>query len=167
LAEAETDIAQAEVALAQARRRSDLALQLNYGREGDENIVMAGIAVSLPFVNPKKSVVLQAKARRNRAKIAAEAKKIAISAEIEGARSTYAAAVAAVNRMARDVLPRQLENESMAKESYVAGKIDLTTLLQVRHDVIETQQEYLLYLSETAQAGVQLAKTVRLFSSTQ
>jgi cobalt-zinc-cadmium efflux system outer membrane protein len=156
----------ADVALAKAEQRPDVALRLSYQREGDENIALAGVSVGLPFLNPRRGPVQEALARKERARIAVEIRRAAISTEIEGARRAYEAAAEAVLRIERDGLALQRENESLAAESYRAGKINLSTLLQVRREALETRREYLERLLEAAEAGVGLASAVGTFPAT-
>ena len=156
-ARAEVEASRASISLAEAERLPDLALRVSYKREGNDNIALGGITVSLPFLNPRPGPIQEARVQNQRAQIAAEARQAAISAEIEGALKTYDAAVEAVRRIETDGLVLQQENESLAGESYRAGKINLSTLLQVRRDALETRREYLERLLEAADAGVELA----------
>ncbi len=156
-ARAEVEASLAAISLAEAERLPDLAFRVSYKREGNDNIALAGITVSLPFLNPRPGPIQEARVQNQRAQIAAEVRQAAISAEIEGARNTYDAAVEAVRRIETDGLVLQQENESLAGESYRAGKINLSTLLQVRRDALETRREYLERLLEAADAGVELA----------
>ncbi len=154
---ADVEGSRAAVSLAEAERLPDLAFRLSYKREGKENIALGGITVSLPFLNPRQGPLQEARVQNQRAQIAAEVRQAAITAEIEGARRAYDAAVESVRRIEADGLTLQQENESMAGESYRAGKINLSTLLQVRRDALETRREYLKRLLEAAEAGVELA----------
>lgn len=156
-AQAEVEAADAEIAVARADQRPDLALRMSYKREGEENVALAGLSVTLPFVNRKEGAVQEARVRKRRAEIIAETQKAAISAELEGARLAYEAASEAVRRMESEGLPLQQENDSMATESYRAGKINLTTLLQIRREALETRKEYLERLLQAAAAGAELA----------
>lgn len=156
-ARAEVEASRAAISLAEAERLPDLAFRVSYKREGSDNIALGGITVSLPFLNPRPGPIQEARVQNQRAQIAAEVRQAAISAEIEGARNTYDAAVEAVHRIEADGLILQQENESLAGESYRAGKINLSTLLQVRRDALETRREYLERLLEAADAGVELA----------
>ena len=165
-ARAEVAAAEAGVALAQAELRPDVALRLGYHQEGDEKVAMAGVSMSLPFLNSRdEAPVRVAMAKSRRTRILAESKERAISNQIEGARRAYESAAEAVRRMEDDALPLQRENQSMATESYRSGKIDLTTLLQVRREALETQREYQERLLNSAQAGVGLASAVGTFSN--
>lgn len=156
-ARAEVEASRAAISLAEAERLPDLAFRVSYKREGSDNIALGGITVSLPFLNPRPGPIQEARVQHQRAQIAAEVRQAAISAEIEGTRNTYDAAVEAVRRIEEGGLVLQQENESLAGESYRAGKINLSTLLQVRRDALETRQEYLERLLEAADAGVEMA----------
>lgn len=156
-ARAEEDAARAAISLAESEKLPDLAFRVSYKREGSENIALGGITVSLPFLNPRPGPIQEARVQNQRAQIAVELRQTAISAEIEGARNAYNAAVEAVRHIEVDGLALQQENESLAGESYRAGKINLSTLLQVRRDALETRREYLERLLEAVDAGVELA----------
>lgn len=165
-ARAEMEASKAGVALAKAELRPDVALRLSYHEEGDEKVGLAGVAVGLPFLNPRRDApVREAMARRRRAEIIAETKNAVVSTQIEGARLAYEGAVEAVRRMEEDALPLQYENQTMATESYRRGKIDLATLLQVRREALETRREYLDRLLNVSEAGVGLASAVGTFSN--
>lgn len=157
---AEVDASRAGVALAEAQRRSDIAFRVGYRHEEGDDIVQGGVSIPLPFFNPGKGPVQEARARSDRARIDAEARKAAVLSEIEGARSAYTAAAESVRLLEKDGLPRQQENEALARESYRAGKINLATLLQVRRDALDTRREYLERLLDAADAGVNLAAAV-------
>ncbi len=154
---ADVEASRAAVSLADAERLPDLAFRLSYKREGNENIALGGITVSLPFLNPRQGPVKEARVQKQRAEIAAAVRQAAITAENEGARRAYDEAVEAVRRIEADGLPLKQENESLAVESYRAGKINLSTLLQVRRDALEIGRAYLERLLEAAEAGVELA----------
>jgi len=154
---ADVEASRAAISLAEADRLPDVALRISYKREGDDNVALGGISVSLPFMNPRQAPVQEARVQQQRAQLAAEISQAAIAAEIEGARNAYASAVEAVRRMEADGLALQQENESLAQESYRAGKINLSTLLQLRREALETRREYLELLLAAAEAGVELA----------
>ena len=161
---AEVEVSAANVALAKAEQRPDVALRLSFGQEGEENIAMAGVSIGLPFLNPRQGAVQEAEAKNKRANIAAENRRAAIANEIESARLAYKSAVESVRRLETDALPLQADNQLMAAESYRAGKINLATVLQVRREVIETQREYLERLAEASQSSINLASAIGIFS---
>lgn len=164
-ARAEVEAADAGIALAKSEQLPDLALRLSYQQEGDEKVALAGVAVGLPFLNPRREApVREAMARSQRARIVAATKEAVISSQIEGARLAYQAAVEAVRGMEEVALPLQSENQAMATESYRSGKIALATLLQVRREALETRREYLDHLLKASEAGIGLASAVGTFS---
>lgn len=163
-ARADVEASKAGVDLAKAELRPDVALRLIYHEEGDEKVALAGVAVDLPFLNPRSEASVQeAMARSQRARIVAEVKEAAISSQIEGARRAYESAVVAVRRMEEDAIPLQRENESMATESYRSGKIGLADLLQVRRESLDTRREYLDQLLKASEAGIELASAIGAF----
>ncbi len=165
-ARADAEASEAGVALARAELRPDVALRLSYHQEGDEKVAMAGVAIGLPFLNPRdEAPVREAMAKSQRTRIIAESRERAVSNQIEGARLAYESAAEAVRRMEEEALPLQRENQSMATESYRSGKIDLTTLLQVRREALETRREYLDHLLRASEAGVGLASAVGTLSN--
>jgi len=157
---AEVDASRAGIALAEAQRRPDIAFRVGFRHEEGNDIILGGISVPLPLFNAGKGPVQEARARSDRARITADARKTTISSEIEGSRRAYTAAVESVRLLENDGLPRQKENEALARESYRAGKINLATLLLVRRDALDTRREYLERLLEAADAGVDLAAAV-------
>jgi len=160
---AEVDASRAGVVLAEAQQRADIAFRVGYRHEEGNDIFQGGVSIPLPIFNPGKGPVQEARARSDRARIDAEARKAAVSSEIEGARRSYAAAAESVWLLEKDGLPRQQENEALAREGYRAGKINLATFLLVRRDVLDTRREYLERLLEAAEAGVDLAAAVGRF----
>lgn len=162
---ADVEASRAAISLAEADRLPDVALRISYKREGDDNVALGGVSVSLPFLNPRQAQVQEARVQQQRAQLAAEISQSAIAAEIEGARNAYAAAVQAVRRLEADGLVLQRENESLAQESYRAGKINLSTLLQLRREALETRREYLELLLAAAEAGVELASASGLWTT--
>lgn len=164
---ADVEVSRARIALAEAERKPDLSFRVSLKREGDENVALGGITVGLPFFNPRQAQVQEARVQHRRAQLAAEIRESALSAELEGARDAYAAALEAVRRMESDGLALQKENEKLAHESYRAGKINLATLLQLRRDALETGREYLERLLEAAEAGVELASASGAWTTTK
>ncbi|MBI5439795.1 MAG: TolC family protein [Deltaproteobacteria bacterium] len=155
--------AEAEAALAEAERLPELAFTAGYAREEDANVLLAGVSLSLPLFNPHKGAVLEAEARKQRARVEAETRRVVASAQVEGAREAYGGALEAVRLIEAETLPRAFENEKLTLESYRAGKIGLPTLLQVRREVLEARRAYLDTLLEAAEAGTDLVSALGSF----
>jgi cobalt-zinc-cadmium efflux system outer membrane protein len=85
------------------------------------------------------------------------------SAEVEGARASYLAALSAVHQLEIRGIPRALETETMAQDSYRAGKMDLLGVLVVRREALETRREYLDRLLEAALSAIDVAVATSAF----
>jgi cobalt-zinc-cadmium efflux system outer membrane protein len=156
VARARVSDASADVELADARRWPALSFQVTYAHEESADIAFGGLAITLPLFERGQGERAEARAERHRAELEVELTERAASAEVQGAREAYVAAVAAVDEMTGSALPLAIENERMARESYAAGKIELTAMLVVRREALDTRAEYLERLLEAALAAVDL-----------
>ena len=156
-ARAEVAGSSSEIALADAARFPDVSVRVAYKREDSgANILLGGIAISLPFFERGQGERAESRARHDRAGIELETRQAAANVEVEAARAAYANAVAAVKTLADKGLQLATQNEDMARESYRAGKIELATLLVIRREALETKREHLALLLDAALAGVEL-----------
>ena len=156
-AESELKAAVAQGALARTALLPELSLRWNYGHEGGEAIQRHGWVLSVPLFNHGQGERGQARARRERARVELESRRAAASAEVEGARAGYQAAVGAARQLQVRGIPRALETEAMAQESYRSGKMNLPGVLVVRREALETRREYLDRLLEAALSAIELA----------
>lgn len=159
-ARAEIRSATSEVALADAQRLPDLSLRVGYRREGTEDILLGGFAISLPFFERGQGQRAQARARRERAVVELDTKQATASIQVQAARAAYRATVDAVKKLEEQGLPLAVQNQQMSGESYKAGKIDLSTLLLVRREALDTRREHLDRQLEAALAGVELSSAM-------
>lgn len=155
-ARARVSAASARVTLADTKRWPALSFQLGYAREESADIAFGGLAITLPLFDRGQGERAEARAQRHRAELEVELTERAASAQIEGAREAYVAAVAAVEEMKDTALPLAIENERMARESYAAGKLELPAMLVVQREALDTRVEYLERLLEAALAAVDL-----------
>lgn len=156
VARARVSAAGADVELADARRWPALSFQVTYAHEESDDIAFGGLAITLPIFDRGQGERASARAERHRAALELDLTERAASAELEGARAAYAAAVAAVDELKDSALPLAIENERMARDSYAAGKIELAAMLVVRREALDTRAEYLERLLEAALAAVDL-----------
>ncbi len=156
-AESEVRAARAARALARTGWLPGLAFRLNYGHEQGEPLVRPGLAVSVPLFHSGFEDRGVARAREVRARADLERVRHASAAEREALAGIHASATAAAELLRSRALPLVRESESMARESYRAGKLDLTSLLIVRRDLLETRREHLDRLLDAALAGIDLA----------
>lgn len=157
-ARAEVTTAAAEVSLAEAQRLPEVTGRVTYAREeATTDILLAGLAVSLPIFERGQGEALEAQARRKRAEIELETRRAAVAVEVEAARAAYDASSRSAGALQERGLPTAIENERMARESYAAGKIDLTAMLVIRREALDTRREHADRLLDAALAEVALA----------
>ncbi len=159
---AESDLRAASAALSVARTSGwpAVALRVNYEHTRDEEVISPGLALSLPFFNRGQGARGEAVARRDRAAVELETRRSAASSEAAGARLGYASIEAAAREMEERALPRALEVEELAQQSYGAGKLDLPGLLVVRSGSLDTRREHADRLLEAAERGIELTLAV-------
>ena len=156
-ADRELRAATASKALARSELLPSLAFRLNYGHEAGEPIAQPGLAVTVPLFQHGQESRQVAGAREARANVELERVRNNAAAEAEGLARIYEAAASAAEQLGSRALPRVEESETMVRESYRAGKIDLPALLVVRRDLLDTRREYLDRLLDAALAGIDLA----------
>ena len=152
----EVEVARAETVVARAERWPSLDLRFTYEHERDAEIVLGGIAIALPLFERGQGDVARAAARGKRAQLELSTRTSVATAQADSARDTYAAAVAAVQILAKEAVPLSIENETAAAASYRAGKIELGTLLVIRREALDTRRDHLDRLLEAAIAAVDL-----------
>ena len=152
----EVDLARAEEAVAKAERWPSLDLRGSFEREQGTNAVIGGLTVELPVLARGQGDAARARARARRATTALELQTALAQTEIDSARQTYEATVAAAAILEREALPLSLENETSAAAAYRAGKLELAELLLIRREVLDTRREHLDRLLDAALAAVDL-----------
>jgi len=162
-ARSEVRAAAAGLALGWAALIPDVSLRWNYGHEDGQSVERRGLAVTVPLFNLGQGERGEARARRERARVELESRQVAAATEIEAARTAYSAAVAAARQLEEHGVPRALETEAMARESYRAGKMDLPAVLVVRREALDTRREYLDRLLEAALSGIDLTVATGAF----
>ncbi len=152
----------AQVRVADAARWPSLSFRITYAHEDQgTDILLGGLALSLPLFNRGQGERIVARARQERARVELAALENTIGAESGAARTSFTAAVAAVEILEKRAMPLATENEQLAQESYRAGKLDLPALLVIRRDALATRATHLDRLRDAALAGVELALTLQ------
>jgi cobalt-zinc-cadmium efflux system outer membrane protein len=162
-AQSEVRAAAAGLALGWAALIPDVALRWNHGHEDGQSVERRGLGVTVPLFNLGQGERGEARARRERARVELESRQVAAAVEAEAARTAYSAAVAAARQLEEHGVPRALETEAMARESYRAGKMDLPAVLVVRREALDTRREHLDRLLEAALSGIDLAVATGAF----
>jgi cobalt-zinc-cadmium efflux system outer membrane protein len=156
-AERELRAADAERTLARTTALPKVAFRLNYDHESGVAVARPGLALTVPLFNAGYGERVAARERTERAKIELDARRAAAKAEIEGTEVAYAAARSAAEELGRSGIPQGQEVSVMAEEGYRAGKINLTALLQIRREALDTQREYTDRLLDAALAAIDRA----------
>lgn len=156
-ARAASRVASAEISAARGAAIPALALSARWVHEEGADAVLGGLALSLPFFEHGQGAAAEASARRAAAQSQARLLETAARAEMEGTAATYAAAALAARRLEALGVPRAIETEQMAWESYRAGRLDLPGLIVIRRDLLDTRREHADRLLDAALAAVDLA----------
>ncbi len=165
-AESEMKASLAAVSGAQAAVLPGFSFVLSYQHSRSDDIVRPGLSVSLPLFNRGRGIRGEARARQERAAVELAAQRSAALAESEGAWSAYRSAIASAREIEEHGLARALEMESLARESYEAGKLDLPGLLIVRSSALDTRREHADRMLDAALAGIDLGVAVGALPST-
>lgn len=161
------DIAAAQAAVAEHRaavlradaaRVPDLNLRLTYAREdGGTDILLAGLAVTLPFFDRGQGERAASRARVRRAELELSLTEQTIATEVDVATRAYRSAVASVMKLEETALPLVQRNEELSITAYQAGKAEVGTVILVRRETLDTRREHLDRQLDAALAGVDLS----------
>jgi outer membrane protein, heavy metal efflux system len=153
--------ADADWRLTRAMRRPDLIAGAGLRREDGEPVAGAHVGLSLPLFQRNAGALASAAARIDAARLSLDARRRALETRIRSAYTQYMAALEGLNTLTAGGLPLIEENEQLARESYLAGKLNLVDLLVIRREGFAARRETL-----DAQLNVALAATeLRLAAS--
>lgn len=152
---------EAEIVSADAARFPDLSFRVTYAREdGGTDIVLAGLAVTLPLFDRGQGERAAARVRTRRAELELDLTEQAVATEVEVASQAYVSTVAAVVKLEEDALPLVERNEVLSVTAYEAGKANVSTVILVRREALDTRREYLDRQLAAALAGVELSRSL-------
>lgn len=154
---AETDAALAAVALAETAAWPEVSVIGSYTLDNGEQVASAGLSITLPVFSTGEGERRSAAVRVERSRLLAEATRSRVELDRGRAQLTLRTATDAARVLAGEGLPRAIENESLAREAYRAGKLDLATYVVLRRDSLETRQEHLDRLLEQGLAALAVA----------
>lgn len=146
--------ADADWRLTRAMRRPDLIAGAGLRREDGEPVAGAHVGLSLPLFQRNAGALASAAARIDAARLSLDARRRVLETRIRSAHTQYMAALEALNALTAGGLPLIEENEQLARESYLAGKLNLVDLLVIRREGFAARRETL-----DAQLNVALAAT--------
>ena len=136
--------ARAQASLARREAFPNLAVRGSSERlEGSGNRVLRpGIGITLPAFNQNRGEIQARRAEAEQADLERAALIARIRIDVRRAVTTYRAASAEADVLARTVLVPARENRRLLEVAYRAGKVGLPVLLLIRNQVIDAEQEY-------------------------
>ena len=157
---AEQRAAQAELALAQAEKRSDWALEMSYGDRGPEfsDMLSVGVRIDLPvFAGRRQDPLITAKrAEVDRIDAEREAARREHVAELRKAVANWHAALDRVARYDTELIPLAKDRADTALAAYRGGSGDLADSLIAMSDLIEQELTANDRLAELGEAWASL-----------
>ncbi len=151
---ARADVARAETTLARAAALPDVAVGAWYAQEEGAHIATAGVSVTLPVFDRGQGDLALARAQEATAAAEREAAERRLVATRQGAALVFRQAAEATRLTRDEVVPRADRAVEMAREAYLAGKIDLTTVITLRRQALEARAALQERLLVQALAGV-------------
>lgn len=154
--EAELLEARADRDLGSAVRWPELGIGASYERDEGANIGLGVVSFTFPIFERGQGLRAEARARERRVSAELQAGRTVVTVEVRAALAVYRHRVAAAEELETNALPLLDQNEAQTRRSYESGQIALSDLLAVRREIIGTRLEYLAYLLEAANAGIEL-----------
>jgi cobalt-zinc-cadmium efflux system outer membrane protein len=136
---AESREADAQIQLGRALQRPDLAFRVSYEREQQDNIVLGGLAITLPAFQRGQGTLAGGAARAARARLELDVARQTATSELETAYAVYQQHATLAGAFASEAVPSLDDNLDLARRSYEAGELNLRELLLIRRDALETR----------------------------
>jgi outer membrane protein, heavy metal efflux system len=132
------------VSLARRQRIPNVLLSVPFDRlegPGSEKLGI-GVGVSIPLWNRNQGTVAQLEADVARSRSEMDAVRVAVRTEVFDAYQRYVSAGEEEAISRTSVLEPARLNQSLLDEAFRSGKIDLTTLLLVRNELLDAELDY-------------------------
>ena len=146
--------ANADVRLGAASHRPDVSLGGRLKREGGEHAVIAGLTIALPAVHSGQELQAAGSARSARFRQELEVARANAVGEVRALHDAFVVRRAAAEAFEQDALPTAIESDALAQRSFEEGQLNLTDLLVVRRELLDTRLEYLDRLLEAADTAI-------------
>lgn len=153
---AEQNAARAEIRLGEGYRWPDARLGVSYTHEPDADIILGGVAFTLPVFDRGQEHQQVGRAQVTRIEGERQGLGRTVDAQVRSAFAVYQDRVAAVDEYERNVIPLLDENDRLLRRSFEAGQIGLANYLVARRELLDARSEYLDRLFEMAEASVDL-----------
>lgn len=120
--------------------------------EGTFHNVVAGAMIDLPLFNRNQGAIAAAQIRTASAQQQVEARKLAVAAEIEGARARLRAAVAAARTFTTQSRDIARQNVDVVREAHALGRHTLLEVVMEQQRYLEVEMAYTEALMEVLDA---------------
>lgn len=150
------EAARAEAELATAFHATGWSLGISVGKEEGDDVVEAGVGVSLPFFERRQASTAAATARLRRAESERAALVLRLAGAVESTAAAYRALHASMQSIDTELIPLLEENVALAVESWEAGRIGLADLILVRRDLLAARIERSEHWRRTRESEVRL-----------
>ncbi len=125
-----------------------------------DNVLTAGISISLPVRNRNQGTIEAAVARNHAARLRREALERSVRQEVLAASNRYEAARRALGVLDRGVVQQSQENLRIVRGAYELGELRLLDVINEQRRLLETQRSYTDLLRDTNIAIVELERAV-------
>lgn len=137
---------QADRLIALARREAIPNLRVGAVAErdepGDAQRIGLAVGIGLPLLNRNRGLVERRRAEALQLTLQARATELAVRTDVVNAARAYEAAAAEAATYEESVLEPARRNAALLDSAYRAGKFPLSTLLLLRNQLVEAEQEY-------------------------
>ena len=136
-AEMNAAAAQAAVALADAEAVPDLGLAISAAREEGQDVLLAGVRISLPFINRNQGRREETRAALLRREAQVAQKRLAVEADLRRAWHIYEAALAAHQLYDAEIINAQAESLALLEQAFGAGEVGYAEVVVVQREVLD------------------------------
>ena len=140
-AQAQAMVLDADTAVARSRAIPDLTVTTGIRRfeETDDEAFVVAISLPIPLFDRNVDATMAAGLRQNATVLMANAVESRLQAQIRATRAQLGSAQTALARLRDEALPSAQQAYGAAQQGYRVGKFDLTTTLDARRSLIDTQ----------------------------
>jgi cobalt-zinc-cadmium efflux system outer membrane protein len=159
----EQNVEQSRLGLVKANRIPDLTLEYGLDFNSPHNFDVghrAQISLLLPLINQSRGEIAQSLASQRVLEAEAVATKRAVAAQVETAYFDLNAQRSQVDAYRQTLVPAARRLESMAEESYRAGKTSILAVIDAQRNVQDVERNYQQSLLALQQAFAGLEQTV-------
>lgn len=162
LLDAQCTLAAASLDLAEAHRIHNIEVEAGVQRfnESDDHAFFLGISVPLPLSDKNQGGIAEARATKLQAQAEKEAGFLVLRGELQQAWRSLTATRQAVQSLETEVLPAAHSAYESSSKAYMAGEVDILSLLDAQRIWVETRKTRLDLLHEQENSRIELHRLV-------